>query len=144
MKVNKSISGDNIIYTISLDEDTNTLKALSISETLGEAELALENNALTVSVSEILTNVSSIIISIAEYKDTLMVDRYTEILAVEEYSESNFSQEKIIDEQDDLDILEVNFSMITPNTPSPVSSDKTYIKGFMEGFLVASAIDRKI
>ena len=95
MKVNKSISGDNIIYAISLDEDTNTLKALSISETLGEAELTLENNTLTVSVSGALANVSSIIISIAEYKDTLMVDRYTEILAVEGCSESNFSKENI-------------------------------------------------
>lgn len=144
MKVNKSISGDSITYAISLNEDTNTIKAFSISETEGNTELTLEDNTLTVSVSEILANISSVLISISEYKDTLMVDRYTEILSAEDSIESSFVQETVIDEQNDLDILEVSFKMFTPNTSAPVSSDKTYMKGFMEGFLVASAIDRKI
>lgn len=144
MKVNKSISGDSITYTISLNEDTNTIKALSISETEGSTELTLENNTLTINLTEVLINISSILISIAEYKDTIMIDRYTEILSVEDSVESNFITETIVDEQSDLDILETSFKMFTPNTSVPVSSDKTYMKGFMEGFLVASAIDRKI
>lgn len=135
MKVNKSISGDNIIYAISLDEDTNTLKALSISETLGEAELTLENNTLTVSVSGALANVSSIIISIAEYKDTLMVDRYTEILAVEECSESNFSKENIKGIIE-LSTMETGAKMFIPN------DTKGYDEGFIEGLLIGTVIDK--
>lgn len=136
MKVNKSISGDNIVYAISLDEDTNTIKALSISETLGETELTLENNILTISVSEILASISSVVISIAEYKDTLMVDRYIEILSSESSIESNFSRENIIQEGMDLDTMETGAKMFIPN------DTKGYDEGFIEGLLIGTVIDR--
>ncbi len=136
MKVNKNVDGDNIIYSISLDEDTNTIKALSISETLGETELTLKDNILTVSASGTLANISSIIISIAEYKDTLIVDRYTEVLSTENHIESNPSKENVIQGKMDLGTVETGAKMFIPN------DTKGYDEGFMEGLLIGSIIDR--
>ncbi len=136
MKVNKSISGNNISYTISANEDTNTIKALSISETEGSTELTLENNTLIISLTQALANISSILISIAEYKNKVIIDRYTEILAVEGYIESDFSKENIIQERTDLSTMETEAKMFMPN------DTKGYDEGFMEGLLIGSIIDR--